>query len=42
MTDYVLVHGGGRGAWVWDRLVPYLKEDRRVWQVVALDLVGGR
>ncbi len=40
MTDYVLVHGGAHGAWCWERLMPYLRNDSRVGEVLALDLVG--
>ena len=40
MTSFVLVHGGAHGAWCWDRLVPFLRSDRRVDAVVAVDLTG--
>lgn len=40
MTDYVLVHGGLHAGWCWELMMPYLEEDPRVGQVVALDLVG--
>lgn len=40
MTHFVLVHGGGHGAWCWDRLVPCLQADARVQSVLAVDLPG--
>jgi pimeloyl-ACP methyl ester carboxylesterase len=40
MTSFVLVHGGAHGAWCWDRVVPFLRSDRRVDAVVAVDLTG--
>ena len=50
MTDYLLVHGAGQGAWAWGRVWGYLTapeqhpppldRPRRVNQVCALDLPG--
>lgn len=40
MTSFVLVHGGGHGAWCWERLVPFLASSPRVDGVVAVDLSG--
>lgn len=40
MTSIVLVHGGAHAAWCWNRVVPHLTGDRRVSEVVALDLPG--
>lgn len=40
MANYVLVHGGYVASWCWDRMMPYLKEDARVSELVAPDLVG--
>lgn len=37
-TTYVLVHGAWHGAWVWDKLVPILREGGA--KVVAIDLPG--
>ena len=40
MTSFVLVHGGSHGAWCWDRVVPFLRDDSRVDSVLAVDLCG--
>jgi len=40
VTSFVLVHGGAHGAWCWDRVLPFLRSDRRVEEVVAVDLTG--
>jgi hypothetical protein len=40
VTSFLLVHGGADGAWCWDRLVPFLRSDSRVKDVVAIDLAG--
>ena len=40
MASFVLIHGGAHGAWCWDRVVPYLRSDPRVQEVVAVDLQG--
>jgi pimeloyl-ACP methyl ester carboxylesterase len=36
MSTYVLIHGGGAGGWVWDRVTPHL--ERNGHKVVAPDL----
>ncbi|MBI3744085.1 MAG: alpha/beta hydrolase [Chloroflexi bacterium] len=40
MTSYLLVHGGSQGEWCWQRLVPLLKQSRKVSGVAAPDLPG--
>jgi len=38
--NFVLVHGGWHGPWVWDKLVPLLRAEGH--RVAAVDLQGGR
>ncbi|MFC1944867.1 alpha/beta fold hydrolase [Chloroflexota bacterium] len=40
LTDFVLVHGGAHAGWCWEPMIPHLRENPRVGEVLALDLVG--
>lgn len=42
MTTFVLVHGGGHGAWCWERLVPLLREAGHEVYTPVLTGVGER
>lgn len=42
MATFVLVHGGGHGAWCWDRLVPLLTEAGHAVHTPVLTGVGER
>lgn len=39
MRNYLFIHGALRGAWLWDRLIPYIQKKGRA-QAIALDLPG--
>ncbi|MCB2077540.1 MAG: alpha/beta fold hydrolase [Novosphingobium sp.] len=42
MTTFVLVHGGGHGAWCWDRLAPLLRAEGHDVHTPVLQGVGER
>lgn len=42
MLNYLLIHGGMQGGWCWDRLVPFLKGERRQIFTPCLSGMGSK